>query len=245
MSPSLLDHFLAVLLIVLLPFEGRMEMRSLISSVRHGVPGARVTAFVRTISMQWILVTALLLGWLAASRDWDLLGIRNLSLAGSAVGALAAALTLALVVVQYRGVKRLSPERLAKFAVRSADTLSLLPTTPLERNYFAALAITAGICEEVLCRGFLFWYLSCWLSPWLVFVVASALFGAAHMYQGPKGVVRTAICGAFLGGIYWLSGSLWWAMLTHAIIDLGALPIASLLAPRPESRPECSAAPAA
>ena len=33
MSPSLLDHFLAVLLIVLLPFEGRMEMRSLISSV--------------------------------------------------------------------------------------------------------------------------------------------------------------------------------------------------------------------
>lgn len=55
-------------------------------------------------------------------------------------------------------------------------------------------------------------------------VVSSALFGLAHRYQGPAGMIATACIGAVLGLLYVYSRrNLWAVILCHAIVDTIAL----------------------
>ena len=169
--------------------------------------------------------------WQAAGRPWDGLGLVLPGGAGPIIGLAAVAATTALMWRQYRAVRGLSPERRQRLIDRTGEFLRLLPTTPGERRVFAATAITAGICEEVLCRGFMFWYLGHWMGPWVVVVVASVPFGLAHMYQGPKGAVRTGIGALVLGSLYVITGSLLWPIIVHAVVDLGAGAMGRLLAP--------------
>src|SRR5262249_15242874 len=91
--------------------------------------------------------------------------------------------------------------------------------------------VTAGICEELLCRGFMIWYLGHWMSPWVAVVVASVPFGLAHLYQGPKGAVRTGMVALVIGSLYVATGSLLWPMIVHAAVDLGAGRRAEFLGP--------------
>ena len=118
------------------------------------------------------------------------------------------------------------------------DAAALLPTSARERWLFAGVALTAGLCEELLYRGFLFFWIGRFTPHALVAVIVSAvLFGAAHAYQGPGGVVGTALLGAGLGGLYLATGSLWPPIAVHALIDLRAL----VLSP-PAGTPSAAAA---
>jgi membrane protease YdiL (CAAX protease family) len=90
-----------------------------------------------------------------------------------------------------------------------------------ERAGFVAVALTAGVCEEILYRGFLIYALGRVLpSPWVALVPAALIFGIAHAYQGPRGVAGTGLLGVFLGLLYLLSGSLWPGIGLHASVDL-------------------------
>jgi membrane protease YdiL (CAAX protease family) len=112
----------------------------------------------------------------------------------------------------------------------------LLPRTPGERRGFAAVSITAGICEELLFRGFLMWYFAGWGIVAAV-VVSSLLFGFAHIYQGIQSVPRTGILGLVLCLIVVAAGSLWPAIIIHAAIDLnsGDLGYRALSGAKPQS----------
>jgi membrane protease YdiL (CAAX protease family) len=113
----------------------------------------------------------------------------------------------------------------------------LFPTNPLERRYFAALSISAGVCEEVIFRSFLVGYFHSapfFLGVVIALLASSVLFGINHGYQGPVGVLTTGIGGLFFGLIYFTTGSLVVAMVLHALIDLRAL---ALLRPPSEPAP--------
>lgn len=84
------------------------------------------------------------------------------------------------------------------------------------------LSITAGICEEVLFRGFVPGYLVGWTGPILAIAISCVLFGFAHVYLGAQQVLRTSVVGALLAGIVVASGSLWPAMIVHATLDLNS-----------------------
>ena len=89
-----------------------------------------------------------------------------------------------------------------------------------EARVFSGVAITAGICEEVLYRGYLLWYLqSLGLGRGAV-VVAIVAFGLAHAYQGIRGSVVTGVTGAVFMGLYLLTGSLVAPIVLHATVDL-------------------------
>lgn len=99
----------------------------------------------------------------------------------------------------------------------------LLPSTRAEWPGFASLAITAGVCEELLFRGFVTWAIGHWLpSAWETLLVQGALFGLAHAYQGTRGVLTTGAVGVFMGLLVWITGSLWAPMILHAAMDLQA-----------------------
>src|ERR1700728_1530956 len=102
----------------------------------------------------------------------------------------------------------------------------ILPVTREERARFAAVSITAGVCEEVWYRGFLIRYLSDF--PWhagllTALGISSIAFGMAHGYQGLAGILGTALLGAFMAVIFVVTGSLWLPIALHAIIDLRVL----------------------
>ena len=120
-------------------------------------------------------------------------------------------------------------------AIMKSPFAFLFPTTPLERRYFAALSISAGVCEEVVFRAFLIHYFHSapyLFGPFLALIASSILFGINHGYQGPAGVLTSGIAGLLFGLIYFSTGSLVLAMVLHALTDLRAL---ALL--RPSSEP--------
>src|SRR5260370_23095859 len=65
----------------------------------------------------------------------------------------------------------------------------LLPQSTVELLPYLALAITAGLCEEFLYRGFAMAVLvRAGLQAWAVVLISSILFGLAHSYQGRGGI---------------------------------------------------------
>src|SRR5436190_2198798 len=66
---------------------------------------------------------------------------------------------------------------------RLAPVARLMPTQTSDFRLFAALACTAGLCEEFLFRGYLAW-VAALLLPFPVAPAAQALvFGICHAYQ--------------------------------------------------------------
>lgn len=132
------------------------------------------------------------------------------------------------------------------FAVRAAairlgiaDTPLLevvLPRTPGERLAFVGVSAAAGIGEELAYRGYVLGVLAGVTgSPWLAAAAAAAAFGMVHAYQGLLGVVRTGIVGFLLAAPVILAGSIWPAILAHALFDVLA---GSVLGERLLSRPK-------
>ena len=102
----------------------------------------------------------------------------------------------------------------------------LLPRNKVERNWSIFVAITAGICEEIIYRGFVIYFLSILpfnLSMISTLIIASLIFGFAHIYQGWKGFVMTAFVGFILSYIYLKTGSLLIPIILHILIDLRSL----------------------
>jgi membrane protease YdiL (CAAX protease family) len=110
---------------------------------------------------------------------------------------------------------------------RSLEASSvLLPSTPTERKWYAAAAITAGICEELLYRGFLMRYLPATfpMLDWLVVAILSGIiYGLSRAYQGFKGISQTALTGFSFAIVYYLGGSLLPAMVFHVLAELRTL----------------------
>jgi membrane protease YdiL (CAAX protease family) len=108
------------------------------------------------------------------------------------------------------------------FGLREAPFLAqLLPKTPREKLLFFFLSLSAGAGEELAYRGFLIPALASSLgSVWAGALVSSVFFGLLHAYQGWLGIVRTAFLGFVLAASFILSGTLWPAILAHAILDV-------------------------
>jgi membrane protease YdiL (CAAX protease family) len=132
--------------------------------------------------------------------------------AGWALGLTLSALLLLAVFLYLR----------RRFRIRETTLLSqLLPVTKWEKGVFVLLSLSAGLGEELAYRGFLLPALSPLLGGfWPATVLASAVFGVLHAYQGWIGVFRTGILGFILALSMVLSGTLWPAILSHAILDV-------------------------
>jgi membrane protease YdiL (CAAX protease family) len=122
--------------------------------------------------------------------------------------------------VQWRAVLRLEGEALNPLRAQMESAAGLMPHTATEYRWWRAIAITAGVCEEVVYRGFLMWFLGHWMSPLLAAIVAGTAFGLGHLYQGPLGMVKTGVVGVLAGLLFAGTGSLLWPIILHAAVDL-------------------------
>lgn len=104
-----------------------------------------------------------------------------------------------------------------------------LPVSARERRWWLLVSLSAGVCEEVLYRGFLMHYLSGSLagSPALgsarALLISSTVFGLSHTYQGITGVFRTGLSGLLLGLATLLTGNLLVPIMLHILFDMQML----------------------
>lgn len=218
-APTLLDHLLAVVLVVAVPAWGVNEYARLERDLARGRPDARIRSYVEAMAVLWFLTAALAAGWLLAGRGAATLGLTLGS--GRAVGmvwALAAG-ALGGAVLQLVSVVR-DPAFRERIRPQLESVRHLLPHDRREGRWFTALGITAGICEEVLYRGFLIAYLAAFMNVWAAAVVGGVLFGVAHLYQGVGGVVKTGVLGVGLGLATVATGSILAPVVIHAVIDV-------------------------
>ncbi|HET9988650.1 MAG TPA: CPBP family intramembrane glutamic endopeptidase [Kofleriaceae bacterium] len=199
------------------------RIRAVERSINAGDPEARTSLYQITIGYLWPMagIAALLLGvgfggaafGFRAPDFSHLHGIYAGVLVGSALGLIA---SFAATLWPRKG--KVGPLQ---------HTFDLLtPTTPRERRYFALVAITAGITEEIIYRALPFAMLALWWpggDPRIYAVIVAVLFGLAHVYQGPAGMAATTLLGLLLGLIYAGTGSLLPCMVLHAVVDLRLL----------------------
>ena len=217
------DHLLAVILVVVIPLRSRVVgFRRVARAAPEEQPRVRRQLYLQAMRIQSGLALALAVLWLAARpgpRTAAALGLGVRSISTFLAGA-GAALVIALILfVQARRVSN-NERSLERVRPKLERILLVLPHTVEERRLFLWLSLTAGVCEELLYRGFLFFYLGHWMPPLAGLAVSSVIFGLGHVYQGVRGVLLTGLVGAFFGAAYMLCGSIAPAMVLHAAGDM-------------------------
>lgn len=201
--------------------------------VELGDPRARVDAFRQTIIEQWVLTAALAALWIFHARPASALLLRVPEGWQLLVGAGLLLAYVVLMAMQVPGIAR-HPGTRAKLRERLAPLRALFPHRAEEWHWFMPLAVTAGVCEELLYRGYLIWYLGHWLALVPAVLVAGVVFGFGHAYQGPRGIAVTTMVGLFMSAIFLLTGSLVTCMVFHALMDLHAGHVARVAFERQE-----------
>jgi membrane protease YdiL (CAAX protease family) len=108
-------------------------------------------------------------------------------------------------------------------AGHAASIDSFLPRRPAEIVAWALLCISAGICEELVFRGyFQKQFQALTSSTWAAVIFQAVLFGIAHGYQGAMACATITIYGVLFGSFALWRNSLRPGMIAHAWTDLAA-----------------------
>jgi CAAX protease family protein len=237
MAPGPVDHILIGAITILLPLHDLLFWFPRLRRAAGPALGrARSRAYLESAIIEWALVFLILLNWMTSARPLEGLGFATAAGWRFWSASLLVAGALAFTTWQRLSLTRSSEDKVRREVMAQLEGLRpLLPHTRNEMARFVLLSFTAGICEEVLFRGYLLWYLSCLVPVVGAWLVGALLFGMAHAYQGSNGVLRTGLVGAALVALYVLSGSLWLPMILHAFVDVnsGLLAYAFLKHPAP------------
>src|SRR5215470_14182092 len=136
---------------VLLPWRGRARMKKLLA-----MPSVssmeRLVLYASTIAFQWLAVV--IVGWRALARRYTAaelgLTLHNRTLLVT-VGVFGAAL---IATLQWLNLRRVGRVPLKSRGALQAIAERILPQSTIELLPYLALAMTAGLCEEFLYRGF-------------------------------------------------------------------------------------------
>jgi membrane protease YdiL (CAAX protease family) len=220
----------ALILLVLaaiVPWRGAVKVRQLLARPVLD-PADRLTLYATTIAFQWVATTIIIWRSLVRGISLDALGFDVPK--GAWVAGVSIVLSLFLVANQLIGLRVLMRSATLRKSFVFQLATRLMPQNLVESLAFAALAATVALCEETIYRGFalLVFAHAARDSVLAGVTLSSALFAAAHAYQGRKGIIQTFIVGLLFAVIRIWTGSLVPTMAGHLTADL----VAGLAAPR-------------
>jgi membrane protease YdiL (CAAX protease family) len=218
---TLWDHLLVLAFAIGWPAHGLLAYRSYLESVRRGVPGTRLAEYATAMLTQWLFVAAMAALWIHLDRDFTALGLVAPATV-AAWGALGVSAGIGGLMVAQSAMVARHPETHEQARHALSTVAELLPRDRNDLSGFVALSITAGICEEILFRGLLPWYLAPLAGVWGGQGLALIVFTTAHLYLGVTASLRAGLAGAACAGLYLWSGSLVPGMLLHAALDVAA-----------------------
>jgi len=191
----------------------------------HGVhPLARhskLPQYFWTMSWEWLLTGFVYLGIRKRVRLRELIGGRWANLEDFLLDLMiAAAFWLAAIAVLGAGAKLMHLDQGGKLESMRRELGFLVPGTTLELAVWFLLSTTAGICEEIIFRGYLQRQFAAITRSMLVGVLlAAAVFGAAHGYEGGPRMLLIGVYGLMFGLLAWWRKSLRPGMIAHAWHD--------------------------
>ena len=170
---------------------------------------------------EWLLLALVLWGArLSGTRLRQLLGIRR---AGAvemwtdfaiAIGFWFASLIVLGAVSFLLRFAHLHPENIRGVVTQMA------PASLVELAVWIALSVSAGICEELIFRGYLQQQFSALTrSIWLGIAISAVFFGLSHGYEGASGMLLIVLYGSFFGILAHLRRSLRAGIFAHAWHD--------------------------
>jgi CAAX protease family protein len=188
----------------------------------HPVTGhSKLPQYLSTMTWEWALTVFVYLGIRKRMKLRDLIGGRWADAGDFLLDVIiAAGFWLAAVAVLGAGAKLMHLDQSGKFDALRRTIGFLIPGTSLELFVWCCVSATAGICEEIIFRGYLQRQFAAATGSMLAGVLLSAtVFGAAHGYEGGPRMLLIGVYGLMFGLLAWWRKSLRPGMIAHAWHD--------------------------
>lgn len=216
-------HLIASFFLLVSPWLARWQYRHLQQQIAAGQIRAKVRRY-RMVLLNQVAVVVVFGGLCLLGA----IPLRALGLCAPRSWTRSIAAALVFAVLFGLSAVLLRPKAVALRAKMQNRTGALLPESPEDMKWFAAISFGSGIAEELVYRGFWFYYLGTFL-PQLgnieKVLITALIFGVVHLYQGFWGMLGTGAAGVILGSLYVLTGSLLLPGLVHAMGNLRAVVI--------------------
>jgi len=194
-----------VVMCVLLPLGALRQHQRLAAGIQHPT---RTRIYASAIGTH--LVFVLMVWAVVRDAELDLFPPYRPTVLHVAIGLLALAVGLLPALERFRLNDPIAQERVRLIA----------PRTSTEFGVFYLLSATAGIAEELTYRGLLFTLLGALVRSWVIAaLIAAGVFGIVHLFQGWKAAGIAALMGVREQIVVGLTGTLFVAIVVHALHD--------------------------
>jgi uncharacterized protein len=203
------------------PLLGRRRIRQLMQ-MPETTKRDRLRLYASTIAFQWIATAVIL--WRTGAHGIPAARL-GLAIPNPLLTAIVTLVLAALVLVnQIVSLRRLAVHPAEAHGILPQLALKVFPQDSPERLVFFAVVVTVAICEELIYRGFVQRVFEDWFGGLIVVGIlgSAAMFAAAHLYQGRRGVITTCVVGILFGAIRAWTGSLLAPLVAHFIADVTA-----------------------
>ncbi|MFD4635649.1 CPBP family intramembrane glutamic endopeptidase [Streptomyces sp. NPDC058284] len=221
---------LAVYLLFAEPFTGRRMYRSL-ARRRDTEPGALVRYFGLLLALSWALA-ALAVAALLLSPGMEAADL-GLALPERPIYAVAGILLCtAIAVTSGRNFHDLAERGRNVPGLTAIE--AMLPRTTEERRLAVAVAVSDGLCAELVYRGLLiaFGVGALGLNLYAAAALSVLVYAVAGLYQGRQGILVFALFGAVFTGLYLATGSLLLPVAVHIVLSVRDLTLPAPDKPR-------------
>lgn len=222
--PNLADHILFFLLGIVMPFrsvQAQKQIRDLEYSTSTKIQMYWVNGF-----GLWAMALVVLLVWYFSDRE-----VTDLGLGWPPPSLTTTSIVLLWVFILLYALdvssELATPELRRRTYDRWVLDMPFLPAKSIEWLHFNFLSLSAGICEEIVFRGFFITYLYSLLqflststAQWLAILVPAIIFGIVHYYQGWKAMLKISLMAILFGYIFVETESLWLLILVHFLVDV-------------------------
>ncbi|WP_224996668.1 CPBP family intramembrane glutamic endopeptidase [Cesiribacter sp. SM1] len=210
-----ITFILAALIGTVYPLYFVLTYRKINSNIRAD-GRFRLADYKQTIFIFW-LITGLILLNSISDNGFGLNFYPHFNTAAIVLSVLVAA----FVLFQARQSK-VTAETAPLVRDKMKDIYHYLPKSKKELRWFSWLSLSAGVCEEIIFRLFLFTFLLEHTHISIAFVLTNIIFAITHIGSGRQNLITSFILGLLLSAIYYFTDNIWIAIVLHAAIDINA-----------------------
>ena len=127
-------------------------------------------------------------------------------------------LIVLFIVVQLR--QKIKPEDVMDIRSGMEPIWIYLPKSAMEYRFYLMLSITAGICEELVFRYYLYHVFHLYLPAPVSILILNFLFALSRIHTGFQNMASTFVLGMIFSVIYYFSGYLVLPIILHAAIEI-------------------------
>jgi membrane protease YdiL (CAAX protease family) len=206
-------HTLAIVLFLLLSAALTSHRAA---SIAEAAP--HLLRYATTIALEWLLLGSVIAGIYSRREFFNTTFLNRSFTFPTSLGLGVLVYGIGFIAM---GIAALSLYKTPLIHKHNEAVLAMLPHTPIEFAVWFLVALTAGISEELVFRGYLLQQLTAWTQrPIAAILIAGTLFGCLHLYEGLAAIVPLAVLGIVYGFVVrHFKGDLRAVIVAHTLQD--------------------------